>query len=42
MGTEIIIAVDVVHLELLGYQVQWFLLQIDRDSAIYILHVIFG
>ena len=37
MGTEIVIAVDVLHLELFAYQVtkfQWLLLQIDRDSAI--------
>ena len=33
MGTEIVTSVDVLHLELL---------QIDRDNAIYILHVIFG
>ena len=37
MGTEIVMAVDVLHLELLAYQVS----MVDRDSAIYILHVIF-
>ena len=42
MGTEIVIAVDVLHLGFLATKFQWFLLQIDRDSAIYILHVIFG
>ena len=42
MGTEIDIAVDVLHLELLAYQVSMVSAAIDRDSAIYILHVIFG
>ena len=42
MGTKIVIAVDVLHLELLAYQVSVFLLQIARDSTINILHVLFG
>ena len=39
MVTEIVKAVGVLQLELLACQ--WFLLQIDEDSAIYILDVIF-
>ena len=42
MVTEIVQAVGVLHLELLACKFQWFLLQIDEDSAIYILDVIFG
>ena len=38
MRTEIVIAVGVLHFELLlaYHKFQWFLLQIDEDSAIYI------
>ena len=44
MGTEIVIAVDVdvLHLEPLTYEISMVSLKIDRDCAIYILHVIFG
>jgi len=40
MGTRIVKAVGVLHLELLSCQVLMFLLQIDEDSAICILDVI--
>jgi len=42
MVTEIVMAVGVLHLELLPFQVSRFLLQIDEDSAINILDAIFG
>ena len=43
MGTKIFIAIGVLHVELIVYlKFQWFLLQIDCDSSIYILDVIFG
>ena len=35
MGTNFLVAVGVLPVELLVYQVQWSLLQIDRGSSIY-------
>ena len=42
MVTKTVEAVGVLHLELLACMFPWFLLQIDEDSAIYILDVTFG